>query len=153
MGDLVTSKSPLIKIAQYDGNESFTSSFSELPDTLPQSQTENLPLLPTVATYNLRSLIPKVHNLKTDILERCVDLAFLQEIWEQSDNDHHQSEIEKLFELNGLIYCSNTRPKNMKGTSYGGVALIVNSAHFIIQKVDAFLFHLDVQLCWAFIFV
>ena len=26
----------------------------------------------------------------------------------------------------------------MKGTSYGDVALIVNSAHFIIQKVDAF---------------
>ena len=32
--------------------------------------------LPTVATYNLRSMIPKINSLKIDILERAVDLGF-----------------------------------------------------------------------------
>ena len=33
--------------------------------------------LPTVATYNLRSLFPKVESLKKDLLERKVDVGFL----------------------------------------------------------------------------
>ena len=36
--------------------------------------------LPTVASYNLRSLLPKKDSLITDILERSVQCAFLQEI-------------------------------------------------------------------------
>ena len=45
--------------------------------------------LPVVATYNLRSLMPNIRNLRTDLLERKIDLAFLQEIWEQSENTDH----------------------------------------------------------------
>ena len=73
--------------------------------------------LPIIATYNVRSLIPKIQSLKNDILERSVSLAFLQEIWEQSDDKNHQFEIEKLLELDGLQYISNPRPKNSKGNS------------------------------------
>ena len=32
--------------------------------------------LPTVASYNLRSLFPKIRNFSTDIIERNVDVAF-----------------------------------------------------------------------------
>ena len=58
--------------------------------------------LPVVATYNLRSLMPKIQHLKTDIVERNVDLAFLQEVWEQSDNVDHKAEIETMLEIDGL---------------------------------------------------
>ena len=50
--------------------------------------------LPAVASYNLRSLFPKVRNFVTDILERNIDLAFLSEIWENAENYNHKYEIE-----------------------------------------------------------
>ena len=92
--------------------------------------------LPIVATYNVRSLIPKICSLKNDILERSVDLALIQEIWEQHDNKSHQFEIEKLMEIDGLQYISNPRPKNAKGKSYGGVAIIVNKRKFTCEKLN-----------------
>ena len=92
--------------------------------------------MPVVASYNLRSLIPKIESLKNDIIERSVGLAFLQEIWEQSENKSHQFEIEKLLEINGLQYLSNPRPKNARGSSYGGVALIVNQKKFSCEKLN-----------------
>ena len=58
--------------------------------------------LPTVATYNLRSMFPKIGNLTADILERKVDVSFLQEIWEDPSNPEHRIEIEKLLEISGL---------------------------------------------------
>ena len=51
--------------------------------------------LPTVASYNLRSFLPKKESLITDILERSIDCGFLQEIWEAEDNKDFQLEIEK----------------------------------------------------------
>ena len=83
--------------------------------------------LPIVATYNLRSLMPKVQSLKNDLLERSVDLGFLQEIWEKSDIKTHQFKIEKMIEMDGLLYISNPRPKNAKGRTYGGAAIVVNT--------------------------
>ena len=41
--------------------------------------------------------MPKINHLKTDILERGVDLAFLQEVWEQVDNTDHMNEIEIFY--------------------------------------------------------
>ena len=49
--------------------------------------------MPVVATYNMRSLFPQLGNLKTDILERSIDCAFLCEIWEQSAKKEHQMQI------------------------------------------------------------
>ena len=84
----------------------------------------------------MRSLIPKIKSLKNDIFERGVDLAFLQEVWEQTDSQSHQFEIEKLLEIDGLQYISNPRPKNDKGKSYGGVAIVVNQEKFTCEKLD-----------------
>ena len=69
-------------------------------------------------------------------MERGVSLAFLQEIWEQTDSKSHQFEIEKLLEIDGLQYISNPRPKNDKGKSYGGVAIVVNQEKFTCEKLD-----------------
>ena len=92
--------------------------------------------LPTVATFNLRSLPPKIQSLKCDIIERNVDVAFLQEIWEKNGNESFTSEIEKMFELQGLRYYSNPRPLNKKGGAYGGVAVVINGRKFTYKKFE-----------------
>ena len=79
--------------------------------------------------------MPKINNLKTDILERKIDLAFLQEIWEQSENTDNMKEIETMLEIDGLQYISNPRIPNYKGTSYGGVAIIVNNERFTCERI------------------
>ena len=106
--------------------------------------------LPVVATYNLRSLIPKIQSLKNDIVERSVSLAFLQEIWEQTDNKSHQFEIEKLLELHGLQYISNPRPKNTKGRSYGGTAIIINQEKFSCEKLNI-LIPSNLEVVWGLV--
>ena len=82
--------------------------------------------LPTIATYNLRSFLPKAGNTVTDILERNIDCALLQEIWEDSGNKEHQNQVEEMLEINGMKYLSIARNPNSKGKSYGGVAIILN---------------------------
>ena len=132
-------------MAQLDGNISICSSPTHSNDKnkgshknhkIKSNTVTRAQNLPVVASYNLRSLIPKIESLKNDIIERSVGLAFLQEIWEQSENKSHQFEIEKLLEINGLQYLSNPRPKNARGRSYGGVALIVNQKKFSCEKLN-----------------
>ena len=43
-----------------------------------------------------------------------------------------------MLEINGLKYISASRPKNSKGRSYGGVAIVVNTLKFSIEKLDIF---------------
>ena len=106
--------------------------------------------LPTVATYNLRSMIPKINSLKIDILERSVDLGFLQEIWEQTDNAEHQFEIEKMLEMDGLQYISTPRPRNSKGRSYGGAAIVINNEKFTCEKLNVFV-PKSLELVWGLV--
>ena len=49
----------------------------------------------------MRSLYPRILSLKNDILEREIDIAFLQEMWEPDDNSNFDAEIEKLLEIDG----------------------------------------------------
>ena len=91
--------------------------------------------LPTVATYNCRSLFPKVESLKKDMLERSIEVGFLVEIWEQTNNPVHKHEIEKMLEIEGLQYISTSRPPNAKGVSYGGAAIVVNVKKFFVEKL------------------
>ena len=105
-----------------DGNISNNNGQQYVPSKIKTNKISDAKHLPTVATYNLRSFLPKAGNLVTDMLERQIDCGFLQEIWEQSDNIEHKNEVEKMLEINGLKYISCPRPKNSKGVSYGGVA-------------------------------
>ena len=68
-------------------------------------------------------MMPKIECLKTDLIERNVDVAHLQEIWEKdNEEDPNQaikcSEIEKIIETLGLHYFSNPRPLTKKGYAY-----------------------------------
>ena len=72
----------LTNINQLDGNASVSSS-DNLNISTRQQRLKNKKIdkitaalnLPTVASYNLRSLMPKIQSLKNDILERSVDLS------------------------------------------------------------------------------
>ena len=79
----------------------------------------------------MRSVFPKISNLKDDILERNIDCAFLVEIWEKKENKLHQYEIEKMLEMNGLKYISTARP-----TGWGRAAILVNQNKFVLEKLN-----------------
>ena len=92
--------------------------------------------LPKIATYNMRSLMPKLESLKTDIIERSIDIAFLQEIWENSDSESHQAKIEKMFQIHGLKYISKPRPLSKRGYAYGGAAIIIDISKFHYKELS-----------------
>ena len=43
--------------------------------------------------------MPKIKSLKADIIERNVDISFLQEIWEQSDSDNFKMKLKQCLSL------------------------------------------------------
>ena len=91
---------------QVDGTDNISDVSSDADPTCVTNQEYSD--MSAVATYNLRSLFPKIKSFKTDMLEREIDCAFLCEIWENAENESHQSEIENLLELYGLKYFSFT---------------------------------------------
>ena len=132
-----------LALAQLDGNTSLTS--SEI-DILVKDKVDKIFCalnLPSVATYNMRSVFPKISNLKDDILERSIDCAFLVEIWEKAENKKHQYEIEKMLELNGLKYLSTARPGG-----WGGAALIVNEQKFSLERININIPH-NLEVIWG----
>ena len=114
IGNPVPPKSCVINIEQLDGNMSLSfldmslvESESEcitvhtgyrppktvsprLPSTLKTVRRDNKVLqgvsLPKLSVYNMRSLIPKVESLGTDMLNRSCSLSFLTEVWTKSEN-------------------------------------------------------------------
>ena len=99
--------------------------------------------LPPIATYNMRSVFPKISNLKDDILERSLDCVFLVEIWQKKENKMHQYEIEKMLEMNGLKYISTVRP-----TGWGGAAILVNQEKFSLEQLNISIPH-NLEVIWG----
>ena len=131
-GDNISeTESDISDIVQLDGNISI--------DVTPKTDKIVTALnLPSVASYNCRSLLPKIRSLKIDLIERNIQLGFLVEIWEQTHKNEHKFEIEKMLELNGLQYISTPRAPNKKGVSYGGAAIVVNLEKFSVEKLNIF---------------
>ena len=100
-------------IAQLDGNDSIVSESEEIPQItkgrVKQDKLTSAQYLPVVATYNCRSIFPKLGNIKKDILERNIQAGFCCEIWEQKENKNHQLEIENMLESDGLKYISTPK--------------------------------------------
>ena len=82
-----------IRIDQLDGNLSISESDRSNTPTL-SNILETVSDLLTVATYNFRSLFPKIENAKNDILNRGISVAFCCEIWEKSGNKRQAEKIE-----------------------------------------------------------
>ena len=95
-------------------------------------RTDTITTLPTVATYNMRSFFPKIENFKTDMKERNIQISFLSEIWQKSDDKDQQAQIQSMCEVDGLDYISTPRTT----TRGGGAAIIVNREKFSVVKLD-----------------
>ena len=79
----------------------------------------------------MRSLFPKIGNVKNDLIERGISLGFFSEIWQKLENKNHKFEIESMLESEGLKYISTARP-----SGWGGAAIIVNQEQFILEKLN-----------------
>ena len=130
-----------------DGNDSVVSESGDLPpkkkgqvklDKLTSAQ-----YLPIVATYNCRSIFPKLGNVKKDILERNIQCVFCCEIWEQKENKTHKFDIENMLESDGLKYISTPRP-----TGWGGAAIIVNQEKFSLEKLNIHIPY-NLEIIWG----
>ena len=89
--------------------------------------------LPIIAVSNLRSLLPKINNFKTDVLEREIGLSLLSEIWEVKGKKKHMSEITKMLEIEGFKYISTPRASNKR---CGGCAIVAHLPKFSLEKID-----------------
>ena len=134
-------------IDQLDGNMSISESESSYspPNTIPPRPDKIVVAgyLPVVACYNFRSLFPKVNNAKNDIKERGISLALCSEIWQNTENLKHKSEIENMLESEGLQYISTPRP-----SGWGGAAIIVDQQKFNLEKLDICIPH-KLEVVWG----
>ena len=89
--------------------------------------------LPIISVSNLRSLLPKINNFKTDILERETGLSLLSEIWEVKGKKKHMCEITKMSEVEGLKYISTPRASYKRG---GGCAIVAHLPKFSLENID-----------------
>ena len=89
--------------------------------------------LPIISVSNMRSLLPKIRNFAEDMIMRNIQIALLCEIWEKDSNIRYQNEIERMLELNGLIYISCPRAGGRTG---GGVGIVANSVDYTIKKLN-----------------
>ena len=111
----------ILIIPQLDGNISDIESESNNSLIIqPNIQSDKITAaadLPAIATYNMRSIFPKVGQLKIDLIERHISLGFFCEIWERAENKNHSQQIEKMLEMEGLQYISTPWPRGW-GSSY-----------------------------------
>ena len=72
-------------IGQLDGNMSVSEISQAQPNRVKCDKIATAIDLPIVASYNCRSLFPKIDSFKTDMIERQIDCAFASEVSEQSE--------------------------------------------------------------------
>ena len=139
----------LSSIPQFDGNDTILSESEEIaPRKVSRVKTDKITsalFLPVVATYNCRSIFPRLGNMKKDILERNIQVALCCEIWEKKENKNHQLEIENMLESEGLKYISTPRP-----TGWGGAAIIVNQEKFLLEKLNIHIPY-NLEVIWGII--
>ena len=101
-------------------------------------------LLPIISVSNVRSLIPKIGNVKNDILERNISLSIFSEVWEKANCKKQQFELEKMFEMDGLKYISTPR-LSKRG---GGAAIVANMRKFSLEKLPIIIPH-NLEVVWG----
>ena len=134
-------------IEQFDGNITISESESSSLITAPirRDKITSAVQLPAIATYNKRSLFPKLGNVKINLLERGISLGFFYEIWQKAENKKHALEIENMLESEGLKYISTPRPRG-----WGGAAIIVNQEKFVLEKLNVVIPH-NLEVVWGLV--
>ena len=101
--------------------------------------------LPTILSYNMRSLWGKIRSLATDIHERSGEIIFLSEVWEKRENKSHKHKIEELLEMSNISYISTPRQGSKRG---GGAAIAISSNKFSVKKLNIFI-PTPLEIVWA----
>ena len=134
-------------IPQLDGNTSDVESESDdsviIQPNIQQDKITTAVDLPAIASYNMRSIFPKLGQLKIDLIERDISLGFFCEIFQKSENKNHAEKIEKMLEMEGLQYISTPRP-----SGWGGTAIIVNQDRFTLEKLKINIPH-NLEVVWG----
>ena len=89
--------------------------------------------LPTIVSYNMRSIWSKINSFSEDMHERSAEIGFLCEVWEKSESKKHQKKIEEMLEMCNISYISTPRPGAKRG---GGAAIAFSTAKFTITKLN-----------------
>ena len=140
-----------LDLAQLDGNVSICSDIDSRPNTYYKDNKRRNKMaavahhLPVVTVSNVRSLFPKIRNIRTDMLEREVDVNLCCEIFEKADNKKQREEIEKMLEIDGFKYFSTPRPRGKRG---GGAGIIVSTKKFKVEKLEIQIPH-KLEIVWA----
>ena len=71
--------------------------------------------LPNIMVTNHRSVFPKFNSLIDELIECEMHIGLHSEIWEEKEKVEHKNKIEEAFELHGILYISNPRPKRRGG--------------------------------------
>ena len=89
----IIDNSVISDICQLDGNVSLNSG-NNLVNNMQSWKKQKFSTalnLPIVASYNVRSLFPKIECFKSDMEERNISVSFVSEVWEKSEDKKHGS--------------------------------------------------------------
>ena len=89
--------------------------------------------LPTILSYNMRSIWGKIRSLAEDMHEREGEICFLSEVWEKQENKKHKQKIVEMLEMSNISYISTPRPGAKRG---GGAGIAINTDRFSVTKLD-----------------
>ena len=89
--------------------------------------------LPTILSYNMRSIWGKIRSLAEDMHEREGEICFLSEVWEKQENKKHKQKIVEMLEMSNISYISTPRPGAKRG---GGAGIAINTNRFSVTKLD-----------------
>ena len=104
--------------------------------------------LPTIAATNTRSIGPKLRNFAEDIIQRQISVCLVSETWEkEKQTKTFKTEIERIFEIQGLKFISCPRPNNKRG---GGAAIVVDTRKFTCERLNV-LVPGNLECVWAII--
>ena len=147
---LLNLESHLKKIHVQIGNRPSLSSPVDRPPPVRKSvrrdnRVLNACSLPKFASYNMRSLMPKIDNVAKDMEDRMCGIIFLTEIWEKSKSKRHQYKIEELFEMKGIKYISTARVDRVGG----GAAIAANSELFSLDKLENIVVPKNLEIVWG----
>jgi hypothetical protein len=128
-----------VQISERMANQNIPTFRNPIRKLLPRNnKIEASSYLPIVGVTNFRSLAPKINNVKTDILEREIDLILCSETWQKDSNRRLNADIETMLEIDGLEFISCPRPSNKRG---GGCAVIVKREKFTVEKLHIIVPH------------
>jgi hypothetical protein len=137
-----------VQISERMANQNIPTFRNPIRKLLPRNnKIEASSYLPIVGVTNFRSLAPKINNVKTDILEREIDLILCSETWQKDSNRRLNADIETMLEIDGLEFISCPRPSNKRG---GGCAVIVKREKFTVEKLHIIVPH-KLEVVWCLV--